>query len=100
LPFLENNLMNPYIKNWTKRICKKLGLSAFYLPNKDVFMLHFKGRALQGFNSQVFWQIPPDAREKMLTPIMKLGLNNNIDEKNRDNLFTKKKLGKLIYSSE
>ena len=63
-------------------------------------MIHYAGRALQGFNSQVFWQIPPDAREKMLTPIMKLGLNNNIDEKNRDNLYTKKKLGKLIYSSE
>ena len=92
--------MSPYIRRWCERVCKKLGLSAFYLPDRDVYMLHFKGRALQGFNSQVFWQIPPDAREKMLTPIMKLGLNNNIDEKNRDNLFTKKKLGKLIYSSE
>ena len=92
--------MSPYIRRWCERVCKKLGLSSFYLPDRDVYMIHYAGRALQGFNSQVFWQIPPDAREKMLTPIMKLGLNNNIDEKNRDNLYTKKKLGKLIYSSE
>ena len=92
--------MNPYIRRWCERVCKKLGLSSFYLPHKDIFMIHYAGRALQGFNSQVFWQIPPDAREKGLVPILKLGLNNNIDEKNRDNLFTKKKLGKLIYSSE
>jgi hypothetical protein len=60
-------------------------------------MIHFKGRALQGFNSQVFYDMPKDAREKGLVPIMKLGLNNNIDEKNRDNLFTKRKLGKHIF---
>lgn len=63
-------------------------------------MIHVKGRALQGFNSQVFWQIPPDAREKMYTPLMKLGLNNNIDEKNRDNLHTRKRLGKHIYETK
>ena len=88
--------MNPFIRRWCEKTCKRLGLSSFYLPRTDVYMLHFKGRALQGFNSQVFWQIPPDAREKMLTPIMKLGLNNNIDEKNRDNLHTKRRLGKII----
>lgn len=92
--------MLPDIRNWIIKVCKKYGLSSFYLPDRDVYMIHFKGRALQGFNSQVFYQIPKDAREKMYTPLMKLGLNNNIEEKNRDNLFTKKKLGKLIYSSE
>ena len=92
--------MSPYIRKWLIRICKKYGLSSFYLPHKDIFMIHFKGRALQGFNSQVFWQIPPDARERMMTPLMKLGLNNNIDEKNRDNLYTKRRLGKLIWESK
>jgi hypothetical protein len=91
--------MNPYIRRWIERVCKKYGLSAFYLPRKDVYLIHYKGRALQGFNSEVFYQVPPDARERQFTPLMKLGLNNNIDEKNRDNLYTKKKLGKLIYQS-
>ena len=89
--------MNPSIRRWCEKICKKHGLSAFYLPKRDTYLIHFKGRALQGFDSEVFYQIPPDAREKGLIPILKLGLNNNIDEKNRDNLFTKRKLGKHIY---
>ena len=89
--------MLPDIKNWVKRICKKHGFSAFYLPKSDTYLIHFKGRALQGFNTQVFYQMPKDAREKGLIPIMKLGLNNNIDEKNRDNLYTRRRLGKHIW---
>ena len=89
--------MLPNIKTWIIKVCKKYGYSSFYLPTKDIYMIHFKGRALQGFNSQVFYDMPKDAREKGLVPIMKLGLNNNIDEKNRDNLFTKRKLGKHIF---
>ena len=60
-------------------------------------MLHFKGRAVQGFSSHVFWQIPPKLREKQLVSIVKLGLRENIDGKQRDNLFTKRKLGRGIY---
>ena len=89
--------MLPDIKNWIIKICKKYGLSSFYLPHKDIYIIHLKGRALQGFNSNVFYQIPKDAREKMYTPLIKLGLNNNINENNRDNLFTRKRLGKHIY---
>ena len=62
-------------------------------------MIHFKGRALQGFTDQVFWQINPIEREKGLIGILKQGLMYNIDESNRDNLYTKKRLGKLIYES-
>lgn len=71
-------------------------MSSFYLPDRDVYMIHFKGKALQGFTSSVFYQIPMVAREKQLIPILKLGLRNNIDEKNRDQLYTKKRLGKEI----
>ncbi len=82
------------------KVCKKYGLSAFYLPHKDTFLIHFKGKALQGFNSEVFYQVPPDAREKQFTPLLKLGLLNNIDESYREQFYTKKRLGKLIYSSD
>lgn len=88
---------NPSIRRWVQKVCKKYGLSSFYLPDRDVFMIHFKGRALQGFTSSIFYQIPPDAREKGLIGILKRGLMLNIDEKNRDNLYTKKRLGKVIY---
>lgn len=90
--------MNPSIKRWIEKICTKYGLSAFYLPKKDTYMIHFKGRALQGFNSEVFYQMPKDAREKGLIGILKRGLMLNINEQNRDNLFTRRRLGKEIIA--
>lgn len=79
-------------------VCKKYGYSAFYLPKKDTYMIHFRGRALQGFNSQVFYQIPKDAREQSLVAIMKRGLMLNIDEKHRDQLYTNRHLGRTIVA--
>lgn len=89
---------NPSIRRWIIKICKKYNLSSFYLPHKDTFMIHFKGKALQGFNSQVFYQIPKDAREKELMGILKRGLMLNIDERHRNQLYTKRKLGKELVA--
>lgn len=91
--------MNPSIRDWCIKVCKKYKLSSFYLPDRDVYMLHFKGKAIQGFNSRVFYQIPKVAREETILPILKRGLMLNIDEKTRNQLFTKRRLGKLIYES-
>lgn len=88
--------MNPQIVAWIKKVCKSQGLSSFYITKRDTYMIHFKGRAVQGFNSQVFWQIPPKLREKQLISIVKLGLNENINLKNRDQFFTKFHLGRKI----
>lgn len=90
---------SPSITRWIIKMCQKYKLSAFYLPDRDVYLIHFKGKALQGFNSQVFYQIPKDAREKQLIPLLKRGLMLNIEEKGRDMLYTKRRLGHLIYSS-
>lgn len=86
----------PSIYRWVRDICLKYGYSSFYIPAKDTYMIHFKGKALQGFNSRVFYQIPKDAREKQLVPILKRGLMLNINEKNRDNLYTKRHIGRTI----
>lgn len=67
------------------------------MTKRDTYMIHFKGRAVQGFNSQVFWQIPPKAREEQLRGIVKSGLRLNIDNKHRDTLYTQRKLGRTIY---
>lgn len=87
---------NPSITRWIKQVCKKQNLGAFFMPAKDTYMIHFKGKALQGFNSKVFYHMPKIAREKQLVSILKLGLRLNIDEKNRQNLYTKRKLGHTI----
>lgn len=91
--------MNPGIKKWIIKVCKKHKLGAFYLPDRDVYMIHFKGKALQGFTSSVFYQIPKVAREESILPILKRGLMLNMNEKSRDQLHTKRRLGKLIYES-
>lgn len=90
--------MNPYIRDWVKKICTKHGFSAFYLPERDTYLIHFKGRALQGFNSNVFYQIPKVEREKGLIGILKRGLMLNINEAHRAQLYTQRRLGKEIVA--
>lgn len=90
---------NPFIVRWIIKVCKKYKLSSFYLPDRDVYMIHFKGKALQGFTSKVFYQIPMDAREKQFTPLLKRGLMLNIEQNSRHQLYTKRRLGKLIFES-
>lgn len=86
----------PEIFRWIKKVCLKYGYSAFYIPKKDTYLIHFKGKALQGFNSEVFYQMSKDAREKSLIPILKRGLMLNINEKSYNQLFTNRHLGKVI----
>jgi hypothetical protein len=88
---------NPLIVKWIKKICKRYRLSSFYIPRKDVYMLHFKGRSLQGFTEHVFFQMDPSYRERQLIGILKRGLMLNINENNRDNLYTQRRLGKIIH---
>jgi hypothetical protein len=88
---------HPLVRKWIVRICERYGLSSFYLPDRDVYMLHFKGRALQGFTTDVFFQMDPAYRERQLIGILKRGLMINIDQNNRENLYTKRRLGKIIY---
>lgn len=89
---------SPEIARWVKRVCKKYKLSSFYIPYKDVYMIHFKGKALQGFTSKIFYQIPKDAREQSLTAILKRGLMLNINEKSAQQLYTKRRLGRTIVA--
>lgn len=90
---------SPFITRWIIRMCQKYKLSSFYLPDRDVYMIHFKGKAIQGFTSQVFYQIPRDAREKQFMPLLKRGLMLNFNENHHGQLYTKRRLGKLIYQS-
>lgn len=90
----------PDIRRWVIKVCKKYKLSSFYLPYRDTWMIHFKGRALTGFDTTAFYQIPKDAREQTLMGILKRGLMLNIDERQRDNLYTKRHLGQVVWDSK
>lgn len=89
---------NPSITRWIIKMCIKYKLSAFYMPDRDVYLIHFKGKAIQGFTSSVFYQIPKDAREKQFMPLLKRGLMLNINENHKGQLYTKRRLGHTIYA--
>ena len=61
-------------------------------------MLHFKGKAIQGFKGEIFYQIPPKARDQQLEGIIKRGLMLNWNENNRQNLYTQSHLGRTIVA--
>jgi hypothetical protein len=86
--------MRPEIKRFLRKCIAKWKLEAYYIPEKDVYMLLRAGKAVNGFTTQAFFQIPPSLRFKEVEGILKLGLNHNLGERAmRDNVYQKRKLG-------
>ena len=77
-------------------VCQKHNFNAHYIPDGDIYVIHRKGRAVQNFNSKQFYEIPKIARRTMFNPLVKVGLNNNIDGNTHNQVFINKKLGKKI----
>lgn len=78
---------------WIRKVAPKYKLSALYYPENDVYALDRKGRAIQTFNSKTFFEIPKLGRERMLNPLIRLGLNHNLGESIKDQVFTDRKSG-------
>lgn len=88
--------MKAEIVRYLKGVCKKYGFGAYYYPDKDVYVVHYKGRAIQNFNSQQFRDVPPKVRNQMWLPLLKLGLNNNLAEHVKNQVFINRKRGITI----
>lgn len=63
---------------------KKYGIHAYYQPKNNIYVLHYFGKAIQNFSEENFYEIPPFERMRMLEPLMKVGMNTNLGNKNRD----------------
>ena len=50
-----------------------------------MYVLHKRGLAIQNFNPDQFYQIPPPARRRLIIGILKRGLTHNIGEKSIKN---------------
>lgn len=86
--------MRPEIKRFLRKCIAKWKLEAYYIPDKDLYMLSRGGRAVNGFITPVFYQIPPSLRFKEVEGIIRLGLNHNLGERTmRDQVYQKRKLG-------
>lgn len=88
--------MKQDIVRYIKKIAPRFKINAHYIPDGDIYVLHRKGRAVQNFTSDQFYQIPKFARLRFYNPLIKLGLNNNIDGHTHNQVFINKKLGKKI----
>lgn len=72
-------------------------MEAYYIPDGDVYVLTKKGRAVQNFNTTQFFSIPPKIRMKEYMPLIKAGLNHNLGEAMKDQIFLPRKYGVKIY---
>ena len=59
-----------------------------------MYVLHKRGYAIQNFNVDQFYQVPPPARRRLIIGILKRGLIHNVGEKNtKDNININSQLG-------
>lgn len=88
--------MKAEIVRYLKKVCKKYGFSAYYLPDNDTYVVHFRGRAIQNFNSQQYRELGPTYRTTMWLPLLRVGLNHNLGESYKAQMFKSQKRGKAI----
>lgn len=81
-------------------ICERYGLSAYYHANTDVYVVTYRGYAIQNFRGATFHDIPKGKRRRMYLPLIKRGLMHNIGERSLNgqlNIHTQR--GQVIYRS-
>jgi len=88
--------MRKEIVTFLKGVCQHYHLNSMYFPNKDVWYVHKKGRAIMSFTTSDFYQLPKNVRFKMFEPLLKVGLSRNLGEKYKDQLFVNYHQGKII----
>jgi hypothetical protein len=88
--------MKADIARFLRRELPSRGLSAYYMPDGDTYVVHRKGRAVINFNSTSFYDIPKLARNRMWNPLVKTGLAHNVGEDIYQQCIINHKLGVSI----
>lgn len=88
--------MKVEIVNFIRKAIKRYGISAYYTPKYNMYVLHLDGRAIQNFSENNFYEIPKMERMKMLEPLIKVGLNSNLSNKNHNQIIGPYKTGHKI----
>lgn len=89
--------MRSTIVQYCIEVCKRWGLECIYIKDRDVWLITKRGRAVDGFTTQQFYQVPKFRR--LLEIGMKMqGLQQNLGEKTtHDQVYHKRNLGTVIY---
>lgn len=87
--------MRQEIVKFVREACAKYALEAYYIPESDVYVLTKKGRAVQNFNSEQFYQYPRRQRMKEYRALI-AGMMHNLGESIKDQIFLPRKYGVRI----
>jgi hypothetical protein len=88
--------MKQEIVSFVKEACKRFNLRAYYMISSDTYILTLGGRAVSGFGTEQFYQIPKKVRMQEFLPLIKVGLSHNLGEAYRDQVYMPLHLGKRI----
>lgn len=88
--------MKTEILSFINRIKDIYKLEAFYFAPKDLYIIRFRGKGIQNFNSTQFYQIPKRLREKTIGNILRVGLNHNVGERHLKKSLSLSNIGKRI----
>lgn len=86
------------ITEFLREICERYNLGAVYHASRDVYVVHYRGYAIQTFRGETFYDIPKGMRRRMYLPLLKAGLAHNIGERSiKHDLNIKTQRGQVIY---
>lgn len=95
--------MDGNIISFIKKVCAKYNLRANYITDaghNDVWSIVTKqGYVIMNFTTEIFYDIPPRARERQFLPAIKRGLTQLLGEKHiqkSGQLRTYRRVGKVI----
>lgn len=85
--------MNRQIVKFVKEACRRYQLEAYFIPDNGVYTLTKRGRAVQNFNQEQFFQIPRAHRMKEYYGLI-AGLTHNLGEGTvKEQIFLPRKFG-------
>lgn len=84
--------MKKEIVQFVKQACENYGMTSYWIPDNDCYVLLKKGKAVQNFNSEQFYQYPRKQRMREYRPLI-AGLTHNLGESYRDQTIMPRKFG-------
>ena len=92
------------IVSFFQPFCEKYNLSLNYIPDeeygREAFLLHRKGRVIQGVTVEQFFQIPKQVRKRELLALLKRGLSGALDDiSTREQVHIPRRYGKIIFEN-
>lgn len=85
--------MRPDIKKFVLKVCSTFKLEAYYLPSDDIYCITKRGMSIRVFTTKQFDEIPKVYRFHQIGRMLRLGLNHNLGESYRDQVFHQRKIG-------